>query len=905
MAEEIERLLVRIEGNAEHFEKTLRKMNSELRKSQKATENALQDTHRVVERQAVRMFSPMGDALRREVAGFAGIMAAAFSAKQIIDYADAYTGLQNRLKAVGLEGERLKKVENDLYEIANRNGVSVAATAELYQRASMARENLGASEEDLRRIVSGTAAALKLQGTSTTEASGALLQLGQLLGGSKVQAAEFNSLVDGLPTVLQAVADGSDRWGGSVTKLTKDVKDGKVSVQEWAAAMLKGFGDIEARAGNATTTVSAALTHLNNELGRYIGQTDTNLSATARMAEGIEALANNLDKIIPAVTTLAALVGGRYVVSMGAAAATTAVATVNNIAYQAALVRLQARQTGATAAQIALNAAFAANPIGLVVTALAGLTAGLVLLIAKSNEASAAQKELRSASNNLEEATRAYEDAVTKASLAQGEARKTALEEANALRVLAQEAIKATEAKLALVEAELQYARQRADSYRESQRMLNTPGSRADPGAGGALGAAGIVQGQFDTAALRSEAELKAAEKQLEDQKARLADIDKRLNDRVAPVVEEQQGKGPKGRSGPTPEEIAERQQILALQMEIEAAQARGDKEAERSARAQLDTLQLTKQLTDAQVANAAQVASDHITMLTDAEAAAERLEVQAREKAKREDQAKKRREQERDVLMDALEIEAELARLRGEPVAIEAAERRLFVEQRINELLAQREGLSRKEASAIANQEYDAYGDADREGAMRDEFRRSFRDGIKAALDGDVGGFFESMADRFTDRMLDNLADNLFNILSDAMKGMNGGTGGGFWSSLFGAFSGGFGGGRATGGPVTAGRLYRINKNTPNSEYFMPGANGTVLTSGQVRGLQLGAGGGVGQVVNITVDARDAVLTDTVKSWVAEGMQQAVGRAVNTSARVGRKALPDLQHKQRRLGAT
>src|SRR5690606_8268662 len=122
----------------------------------------------------------------------------------------------------GLEGAALKKVEDGLYEAANRNGVSVAATAELYQRASMARQNLGASEEQLMQIVSGTSAALKLQGTSAGEASGALLQLGQLLGGNMVQSQEYSSLIDGLPTVLEAVAKGSERWGGSVNKLSQD-----------------------------------------------------------------------------------------------------------------------------------------------------------------------------------------------------------------------------------------------------------------------------------------------------------------------------------------------------------------------------------------------------------------------------------------------------------------------------------------------------------------------------------------------------------------------------------------------------------------------------------------------------------------------------------------------------------
>src|SRR5690606_5271986 len=103
---------------------------------------------------------------REGLRGLAPVLAGAFSAAQVIRYADSYTALQNRLRAAGLEGQNLARVENELFEIANRNGVAVASTAELYQRATMARENLGASEAQLLRIVSGTAAALRVQGTS-------------------------------------------------------------------------------------------------------------------------------------------------------------------------------------------------------------------------------------------------------------------------------------------------------------------------------------------------------------------------------------------------------------------------------------------------------------------------------------------------------------------------------------------------------------------------------------------------------------------------------------------------------------------------------------------------------------------------------------------------------------------
>lgn len=70
-----------------------------------------------------------------------------------------------------------------------------------------------------------------------------------------------------------------------------------------------------------------------------------------------------------------------------------------------------------------------------------------------------------------------------------------------------------------------------------------------------------------------------------------------------------------------------------------------------------------------------------------------------------------------------------------------------------------------------------------------------------------------------------------------------------------------GVSGARAKGGPVTAGRMYEVNEDTPNSEYFMPSEDGTVLTRAQGNALMMGrgmgggfgGGGGGGVTINLS----------------------------------------------------
>lgn len=259
--------------------------------------------------------------IKAALLGSASGLAAAFSADRVKDYADSYTRYTNQLKVAGLEGVQLAKTQNDLYVVAQRNGVELESVGTLYGKAATAAKELGASNADLLRFTSGVSAALRVQGGSTQEASGALQQLGQLLGSSRVQAEEFNSVADGARPILQAVAKNIDEAGGSVSKLKQLVNDGKVSNTDFFRAFLKGSADLETQAAKANLTIGASLTILNNALGKYIGETDAGLSATARLSAAIVSISANLDTLVPALAIVGAGLTARFVTGPVAAVA--------------------------------------------------------------------------------------------------------------------------------------------------------------------------------------------------------------------------------------------------------------------------------------------------------------------------------------------------------------------------------------------------------------------------------------------------------------------------------------------------------------------------------------------------------------------------------------------------------
>lgn len=714
------------------------RMNAVAQKRLTQVEAQALKSQKNLERTMARAGEGMVGGLSNSLKALAPTLAAAFSTQQVIKYADSYTGLQNRLKAVGLEGEALKRVEDGLYDAANRNGVAVSATAELYQRASMARENLGASDAQLMQIVSGTTAALKLQGTSAGEASGALLQLGQLLGGNMVQSQEYNSLIDGLPTVLEAVAKGSDRWGGSVNKLTQDVKAGKVSAQEFAQAMLKGFEDIEKRAGGSATTVSAALQTLDNQLGRYVGQADSGLSATARMAAGIEGLANNLDKVVPVVITLAGLVGTRYVLSLTAATSASVANAIASAAQARAQIALIAAMSGTSQAALVagvatrtFTAALVANPIGAVLVATAALSAAIM--------------GLAQAANTAQESVKTFDTAMSESNRVMAEAKSFTDRAASSTKAIGDKSAQAVSGVLGLCDATGKLADETfrlADAQAEAARTAILDriaknrveiSERANPSVWTRVGeAAGMRYTEGPNKGRYAKDVREEQIRELERQNVGLmaASIEMGLADgakwtnrpRANIASTESDPKKPKKASGPTPEELARQRELLGLEGQIDLLKAQGRDAEAQALQMRVDTLNLTKRYEDAGVANARDAAAAQVRALSDAEARAKGREEAERQTAVWMDAAHEAQQNIAALAEDELGFRVEIARLLNDEAGVQAALREYDIARRIADLKSK--GVSTPEAERQATRETDRLRGAEIVGGLGSSFQ-------------------------------------------------------------------------------------------------------------------------------------------------------------------------------------
>lgn len=408
MARDIESLTLQMTADLRRFEKEMAKMNRVTEDRLRQAEAAAVAGQRNLSRIMGDTGRSMTQSLRTSLAGIAPTLAAAFSTAAVVKYGDSYTNLQNRLKATGLEGERLLSIENQLFDAANRNGVAIDAVAQMYQRVSQSRQSLGASDADLIALTNGVTAALRVQGVSAAQASGPLLQLGQALGAGTVRAEELNSLLEGTPVLLQAAAQGSAKFGGDMAKLSAAIRQGEVSSKDFFQMLLTGLPALEQQAANLPKTVGQAFQILDNQLGRFIGQADQSLSATQRMAEGIAYVANHLEDLRDVVVVVSTLLGsvlaakalGTAIVSFTAFRTQIALTNAQLAAFEiqsglatASLGRMTAAGAAGAAAMRGLGGAMAffGGPIGVAITALA---AGIAVLAVNSGRAKREAAEL-------------------------------------------------------------------------------------------------------------------------------------------------------------------------------------------------------------------------------------------------------------------------------------------------------------------------------------------------------------------------------------------------------------------------------------------------------------------------------------------------------------------------------
>ncbi|WP_143299021.1 tape measure protein, partial [Burkholderia pseudomallei] len=254
------------------------------------------------------------DAARSSIREYAQAAAAAFGVHQLIEYADEWTNLSNRLRIVTRDQIDFAIAQNDVLRIARDTRQPLDATAELYQRIANNASHLGLSIKQVGPLVTTISKAVALSGVSADTARMGLVQLGQAFAAGQLRGQDLNSVLEELPGVADAIARG---MGKSSAQLKSMAEEGKLTVGNLVEALTRAAGGTDTLFEKMQTTVGQTMTRLQTEIVKYIGESDQATGASARLAQGITYVAEHLDGIVKLGVSLAA---GRIAVYFGQSA---------------------------------------------------------------------------------------------------------------------------------------------------------------------------------------------------------------------------------------------------------------------------------------------------------------------------------------------------------------------------------------------------------------------------------------------------------------------------------------------------------------------------------------------------------------------------------------------------------
>ena len=298
------------------------------------------------------------DSAAKLLTGSLGALGALDISRRIIALSDAYIAMNGRLAIATRSTSDLAAAQGRLFTIAQDARQRLEDVTQLYTRLSIGAKELGASQNDLFRFTEGVSKALLVTGTSGAQASGALLQLSQAVGSGIVRAEEFNSVLEGAPRILQAVADGYGSAGVSIAQLRTKVLAGQVTSKEFFEAFLKGSEAIKGEAATIPATVGGAITLLQNALLKYVGESNTAREATSGLSGVIRTLADNVAGLAQAATVVGVVLGAKLVGSgveqLTRFTAGVALARAETVAYAEDAVRTASANAAAAKSELEL-----------------------------------------------------------------------------------------------------------------------------------------------------------------------------------------------------------------------------------------------------------------------------------------------------------------------------------------------------------------------------------------------------------------------------------------------------------------------------------------------------------------------------------------------------------------------
>lgn len=239
--------------------------------------------------------------LEKTVKRVGGAVASAFGAQKIIEFADSWTLLQNRLKTVSDSEQELNNVTRELLALAADTRSELSSTVELFARFTRNSENLNLSQKQLLIITELVNKAFQIQGATSAEAAGATVQFSQALASGVLRGQEFNSVSEQGTEILKAIGR---ELGKDIGQLRAMAKEGELTADVVVNALLNQADSVRETYDKTASTVGQAWSQVSDSILAAMGKVDERLEASRGLAEVLSLVATNIRILSGSATEL-------------------------------------------------------------------------------------------------------------------------------------------------------------------------------------------------------------------------------------------------------------------------------------------------------------------------------------------------------------------------------------------------------------------------------------------------------------------------------------------------------------------------------------------------------------------------------------------------------------------------
>lgn len=867
MAEEIDRLLVRIEANATQFEATIKKMNRSLHGAQAETRRSMAEIQKSVDGASM------------------GIRRSALMATSALAALGVSFGAAQLVKDFREGEEAAKRLEAVLKTTGHAAGLSYG------QIASWAREleeETGRSATEIQNAAAQLATFTSIGRREFTEAIEVATDMAAVFGG------DLKSNLDAVARALDDPIEGFAnlrKRGFALTEAELKRAEAHMKAGRFAEAQQVVLKNLSSQVDGAAKAVNTGLTKALNDLQRQAGDTFKQLAdqggtaaaiaALELATKGVAFLGDNMAVLLEAAQALAIFIGTNYVAAW--------------LVAEKGMVRTAISAARAEGAVKALQAALSANAVGLATLAVAGLVTGLVMLAKAQTTAEITAKAHAKAQAEIAPATSELEKLVRKLAAANDE--ETASIRRNIAALLDRERVRAQQKRNDYLAAKAEVASKPVTTYSQSLSMGGIPAGfsllpqEQRPTQVGPNGnPIDTVQETTDLKRLRIEAEeaekayralaetaqetvvqattpleytdkdagknAKAAEQRrrlLEDLKAQTALEVAQLGEQVAKVRELERQAEITARIRQLEDAGFSKAQARAESAKVqtqldkarEAAMEREQGILVRSHEldvARLDESWDTVRAIEAEVEKRELIAALSKTMANQANAEEVAAKMLLTIQSARIDAAK------RGLDLAREEHRLAVAQLSGNRQLTKELQDQAAIRERTKAYQAEGYGLSPAEAERRATDEVTRERMAATYGEHRELFASAFSDGIRAAMAGDLQGFLSNQFGNFADTMMQKAGEQLFDSIFGGVSAVTEGAAQGAaiaTAAAPGLIASGASSGAAlaaSAGPAliaagaAAGQAYALAANASKALSFLPGfSNGGYTGPGGV----------------------------------------------------------------------